>query len=137
MGSTAHAAGHDDHSDTPPFFRRWFLSTNHKDIGTLYLLFAMMAGLMRETIVIGEALGFKNPGDVDAQLGFFRDKPTRPSMLQDFELGREPELVGSILAVAGFARAAEIRAPLIETVATLLRCKAAGVRLRRPAGPAS
>ena len=99
--------------------------------------YAMMAGLMRETIVIGEALGFKHAGDVDAELGFFRDKPTRPSMLQDFELGREPELAGSILAVAGFARAAEIRAPLIETVATLLRCKAAGVRSRRPAGPAS
>ncbi|MCP5082044.1 MAG: cytochrome c oxidase subunit I [Alphaproteobacteria bacterium] len=58
MATPAVAGAHED----PRGLRRWLLSTNHKDIGTLYLIFAVVGGLVGGFMSIGMRLELQEPG---------------------------------------------------------------------------
>jgi cytochrome c oxidase subunit 1 len=59
----AHGA-HDDHNGHghPTGWRRFVYSTNHKDIGTMYLVFALMGGFIGGALSIGMRLELMEPG---------------------------------------------------------------------------
>ena len=54
--------GHDDHHDQRGFFTRWFMSTNHKDIGILYLFTAGIVGLIAVSFTVYMRMELQNPG---------------------------------------------------------------------------
>ncbi|MEO0834074.1 MAG: cbb3-type cytochrome c oxidase subunit I, partial [Pseudomonadota bacterium] len=98
---------HDEH--VPSFFKRWFFSTNHKDIGTLYLIFAIfagivggaMSGLMRAELAepgIGPLLAFVNPNlegaaTLDAAKNFYNVLITYHGLIMIFFMVM-PALIG-------------------------------------------
>ncbi|MDA9612680.1 cytochrome c oxidase subunit I [Paracoccaceae bacterium] len=53
--------GH-EHEDQRGFFTRWFMSTNHKDIGVLYLVVSALVGFIAVTFTIYMRLELMEPG---------------------------------------------------------------------------
>jgi len=66
--SPGHGHGHDDHHHgVPTGWRRWLFATNHKDIGTMYLIFSfamLLEGAPRAPL--------RRPGLSGPGLQFFR-----------------------------------------------------------------
>jgi len=59
----AHDHGHDDgHTHHPTGWRRYLYSTNHKDIGTMYIVFAIIAGLIGGAFSILMRMELQAPG---------------------------------------------------------------------------
>jgi len=52
------------HDHKPSFFARWFFSTNHKDIGTLYLWFSFAMFIVGGIMAFGIRLELSQPGRV-------------------------------------------------------------------------
>ena len=57
--AAVHGQEHEDHRG---FFTRWFMSTNHKDIGILYLLTGGLAGFISVAFTVYMRLELMEPG---------------------------------------------------------------------------
>jgi len=58
-GGTEAAHGHHDH---PTGWKRWLYSTNHKDIGTMYLIYAVIFGIVGGVMSIVFRMELASPG---------------------------------------------------------------------------
>ncbi|MGN6671266.1 MAG: cytochrome c oxidase subunit I [Candidatus Nucleicultricaceae bacterium] len=54
---------HEHSHAIPTGWRRWILSTNHKDIGTLYIIFAIVGGLLGGTLSMIMRIKLATPGN--------------------------------------------------------------------------
>ena len=53
----------DGHHSNPTGWKRWAYSTNHKDIGTMYLIFAIIAGIIGTAFSVLMRMELMHPGD--------------------------------------------------------------------------
>ncbi len=81
--ATAHDH-HDDHDHKPPFFTRWFMSTNHKDIGTLYLIFSLTMLFIGGAMALVIRLELFQPGLQYIDPHFFNQMTTMHALIMVF-----------------------------------------------------
>ncbi|MCU0946046.1 MAG: cbb3-type cytochrome c oxidase subunit I, partial [Rubritepida sp.] len=62
MADAAHLHGDVHHDHKPGFVQRWLFSTNHKDIGTLYIIFSLFAAIIGIGISFLMRLELQEPG---------------------------------------------------------------------------
>ena len=76
--------GHDDHGHQQSFFQRWFHSTNHKDIGTLYLLFSLLMFFIGGSMAMLIRLELFQPGLQFLAPEFFNQMTTTHALVMIF-----------------------------------------------------
>ncbi|WP_109123573.1 cytochrome c oxidase subunit I [Dyella sp. C11] len=86
----AHAATHDDHHHDDHhgapsnFFVRWCMSTNHKDIGTLYLVFSLLMFFIGGSFAMVIRAELFKPGMQLVQPYFFNEMTTMHALVMIF-----------------------------------------------------
>ncbi|MBB6243469.1 MULTISPECIES: cytochrome c oxidase subunit I [unclassified Rhodanobacter] len=84
----SHAATHDHHDDhhgaPKNFFQRWCMSTNHKDIGTLYLVFALLMFFIGGSFAMVIRAELFKPGLQLVQPYFFNQMTTLHALVMIF-----------------------------------------------------
>jgi cytochrome c oxidase subunit 1 len=80
----AHAAEHDDHDHKPHGWRRWVYATNHKDIGTMYLVFACTMFFIGGAMAMVIRLELFKPGMQFVDPQFFNSMTTMHALMMIF-----------------------------------------------------
>ena len=86
----AHEAAHDhhdehhDHHEHQNFFQRWVMSTNHKDIGTLYLVFSLLMFFIGGSFAMVIRAELFKPGMQLVQPYFFNEMTTMHALVMIF-----------------------------------------------------
>ncbi|WMN58730.1 cytochrome c oxidase subunit I [Pseudoalteromonas xiamenensis] len=79
-----HDHGHDDHHHAPSGFKRWIFTTNHKDIGTLYLIFALTMFLIGGAMAMVIRAELFQPGLQLVEPHFFNQMTTVHGLIMVF-----------------------------------------------------
>lgn len=79
----------------PKGWRRWLLSTNHKDIGTMYLIYGITAGVISAALSVWFRMELQHPGDqvFDGNHQFYNVLITAHALLMVFFMIM-PSLIG-------------------------------------------
>src|SRR5690606_18445725 len=88
-----HEHDHDDHAHKQGFVQRWFFSTNHQDIGTLYLLFSFMMFIIGAAMSVIIRLELAVPGLQHVDPHFFNQMTSMHALVMIFG-GVMPAFVG-------------------------------------------
>jgi cytochrome c oxidase subunit 1 len=84
---------HDEHGHTQSFVERWFFSTNHKDIGTLYLIFSFVMFIIGAAFSVVIRAELAQPGLQFVKPEFFNQMTTLHALVMIFG-GVMPAFVG-------------------------------------------
>ena len=80
----AHDHGHDAHAHHPSGIMRWVQTTNHKDIGTLYLIFSLTMFFVGGTLAFGIRAELFQPGLQFWRPEFFNELTTMHGLIMVF-----------------------------------------------------
>ena len=82
--STAATDDHDDHQESPYSIKRWLFTTNHKDIGTLYLWFSFIMFLIGGVMALVIRTELFEPGLQFVDPQFFNSMTTMHAIMMIF-----------------------------------------------------
>jgi cytochrome c oxidase subunit I len=82
--NAAHDHHHDDHHGAPPGIKKYFVTTNHKDIGTMYLWFSLLMFFVGGAMALGIRLELFQPGLQWMEPEFFNSLTTVHALVMIF-----------------------------------------------------